>query len=218
METFDNVFKQFRKKLSTKWMIFRFINSATRVKMAIFISLVFILGQIESWTNNKLIYIPIIACAGYLFWFVNRELLKIRAMKYGSEQKFQEMRYTQLIDILKTNKVYFEKNNELSKQRIHCLIEILNIKLNKKRISSKFYSFVGTAIVVIAKSPFKFSTINTKLKGISPESLELWLTLIIQLFGLILLFIPIILELLDKKHSKMEELRDMLFEILLKKI
>lgn len=218
METFDIIFKNFKRKLSTKKMILRFISRKSRLMIISLIILTIILGEVQSHTNYSWFWILIAVVAFYTFWYVNKLVLKVRSEKYGTREHFQEMRYVYLLDILKSNNIYDENDLQKTRDQFNTLINILNNKLNKRKISARFYSFMGTLIVITTKGNSVINFIKTKAGSLPNDTINLTIVLCIQLFGLLLALLPLIFEILDRNHEKMHEMRNMLYEVLLKRL
>lgn len=99
----------------------------------------------------------------YTSWYINKLVLKVRSEKYGSKEHFQEMRYVYLLDILKPNDIYHENDLQKTRNKITTLIDILNKKLSKRKISTRFYSFIGTLIVIAVKGNSLINLLKVKI-------------------------------------------------------
>ncbi|MCC3372493.1 hypothetical protein [Cohnella sp. REN36] len=210
LQTFENVFKQFQKDLSVKKMIVRFISFKTKLKASILLILIFLFSHLGS-IISEFYYLIMILCTFLMYLLINKELKKIKTKRYGSDVNFHDTKYLLLFDILEKNNIYDPKNTLSSERKIHYLISILNENLNKKKTSVKLLSILGTIFVLAAKI-IPFSKIT------ATDISQSWLTLAIQLVGLLMMTYPLIFEIMDKKHLKMDELRNMLYEILFRKI
>ncbi|WP_217595810.1 hypothetical protein [Cohnella sp. GbtcB17] len=213
MTTFNLIFKQFKKDLSTSKMILRFITFRSQIKATILFIFIFLFSHLGSYTN-QLYYIPMFISAIFLYWFIDKELSRIRNRKYGTKIDFLERKYVILIDLLEKQGIYNPSDKTASENKIHYLIEILNEKLRDKKRSTKLISFLGTIVVLLARLiPF------SELKEVTfNQTTLLWLTLSVQLLGIFIMAYPILFEILNRNHSKMDEMRNMLYEIIFKKL
>ena len=217
MQIFDTVFLSFKKDLSTRKTLIRFIPRK-RMRLIYFLIIVsLVVGELVPITYNNYFFIPFIICMGVMLGYVNKEMNNIRTQKYGTNEDYQKKRYDILIYILKQNCLYDDKNSEWTSRKIEMLIQICNIKLSRPKFSARTLSFLGVLLAIVVKV-LPVSQLKNFLTAL-PEALAINLiTLFIQVLGLLLMITPIIFELADRKYTKIEELRNMLFEVHLKKL
>lgn len=142
---------------------------------------------------------------------IGKNLEEVRKKKYGTEKDYQAFRYKKLKAILSGLGIYIESDFFYSHAQIKLNIEILNNKLGKKKPSAKV---IGILITIFSPGAIIALLKLVDWPSIPNPLLQTILTLILTLIGMFIMFIPLMSELLDKNHTKMEELRCMLYEIL----
>jgi hypothetical protein len=160
--------------------------------------------------NNWLLipfYILLVAFLVHLF----RVTRKILSLKYGSKDDFQKHRYKLLNDILDKHNIS-SIDSTVTKEKINTLIDSINSKLVLSKKSIPIIGVISTIITTLLKIGF-----DTFLGNKYPKELFVIIFLVIlMVIGIFMMVWPIILEFLNRDKNKMEELRNMLYEILLK--
>lgn len=212
IQIFDNLFLSFKKDLSTRKTLIRFIPRKRMRLIYLLLLISLVVGELASNTDNNYFIIPFVICIAVLMWYVKKEINNIRIQKYGTNEDYQKKRYDILISILKQNSLYDDGRTEWTINKIEMLIQICNVKLSKPKFSARTLSFLGVLLAVVTKVlPLsELKKILTTLPG--PLEINI-ITIFIQVLGLLLIITPIIFELADRKYTKIEELRNMLYEI-----
>jgi len=210
MNTLNQVLKEFKKRLSTKSLILRYISFKKRLFISSLIVLMLGLLVTSIGLNNKWILIPMLGVEIFLLFYLFQITKQIKSLKYGSLDEFQKLRYKLLIDILERHGLYHGNNQARTKEKLLLLLSLMNSKLTGNKKSIPVLGFFTTIVVTI----FRFG-IDHKF------SAELYIsitTLIIMLISIYLMFSPFIKEVMNRDRNKMEELRNMITEHLLKDI
>lgn len=210
MNTLENILKDFKEALSTRKLILRYISSSRRLMIYFGLFLLLVTIGTGIYFDAKWILIPSMGIEALLFIYVMRITDQIKQWKYGSSDKFQETRYNLLIGILKTHGVYHDNDIQRTKEKINLLISILSSKVVGGKKSLPLIGFITAITTTLLRLGIdhKFSS----------DVLVLILTLVIMLFSILMMFLPIINDIMNREKNKMEELRRMLIEIMLNRL
>lgn len=205
------ILEDFKTTLSTKRLILKYIKFQERlIFIAYFVLMISISVTAIISDNNWLLipfYILLVAFLVHLF----RVTRKILSLKYGSKDDFQKHRYKLLNDILDKHNIS-SIDSTVTKEKINTLIDSINSKLVLSKKSIPIIGVISTIITTLLKIGF-----DTFLGNKYPKELFVIIFLVIlMVIGIFMMVWPIILEFLNRDKNKMEELRNMLYEILLK--
>lgn len=205
------ILEDFKTTLSTRRLILKYIKFQERlIFIAYFILMISISVTAIIIDNNWLLipfYILLVVFLVHLF----KVTRKILSLKYGSKDDFQKHRYKLLNDILDKHNIS-SIDSTLTKEKINTLIDSINSKLVLSKKSIPIIGVISTIITTLLKIGF-----DTFLGNKYPKELFVIIFLVIlMVIGIFMMVWPIILEFLNRDKNKMEELRNMLYEILLK--
>lgn len=211
MNTMYLILEEFKTTLSTRRLILKYIKFKEKIIfIAYFIFMISISVTSIIIDNNWLLipfYIVLVVFLVHLF----RVTRKIISLKYGSKDDYQKNRYKLLNDILKKHNISSD-DSTLTKEKINTLISSINAKLVLSKKNIPIIGLISTIITTLLKIGF-----DTFLGNKYPRELFVIIFLaILMIIGIFMMVWPIILEFLNRNNNKMEELRNMLYEILLK--
>ena len=209
MKTFNEILKDFKFSLSMKKMFLRYISYKWWFRLLIFVIVDIAIGIYGINKENTWFLIPYSMLLVILFLLILKKGEEIKNTKYESEEDYENKHYEILIKILKKHSIFIEDNKDLTRFNMQTLLDIANQKLNRKKTSSLFVGFLISMVPIL----LKLFVSNTYL--LFQETI---ITLIIMIIGLFLMIWPLLREILDKELNKIEDLRNMLYEILLKRI
>lgn len=210
MNTLQNIVKDFKRDLSTRKLILRYISSTKRFVMTLGVLLFIISASIGMYFDNNWMIIPTVGIEIILFIYITRITNKIKQWKYGSSDDFQRIRYDLLIHILRQNNVYHDENIQRTREKLNLLISILNSKVTGYKRSIPLIGFITAITTTLLRLGLDKKYSSDIIISIS--------TLAIMLIGLSMMLLPLVNDLLNKDKNKLEELRNMIAELMVKKI
>lgn len=208
MNTLNAVLKEFKNKLSTRNLLLKYISFKKRILIYLLVSLM--IGSLFASLNSKWFLVLMILFELILIGYVKIVTNQIKAWKYGSSDDFQQTRYKLLIDILSKKEIYHQGDVVRTKEKLLLFVALLNSKLSGNKKGIPVLGLLTTIFITIVR-------FGVEHKYPTEIYISLF-TLVIMLFGVYMMFSPIINELLNKDRNKMEEMRNMIVEHLLKDI
>lgn len=204
------ILEDFKTTLSTKRLILKYIKFQERLVLITYFILMVSISVTAIIIDNNWLLIPFYLILVVFLVHLFRVTRKIISLKYGSKDDYQKNRYKLLNDILVKHNISSD-DYTLTREKISILIDSINTKLVQSKKSIPIIGVISTIITTLIKIGF-----DTFLGNKYPKDLFVIISLtILMVIGNLMMVWPVILEFLNRNNNKMEELRNMLYEILL---
>ncbi len=211
LNTMYLILEDFKTTLSTRKLILKYIKFQERLTFIAYFVLMISISVTSIIIDNNWLLIPFYFVLVVFLVHLFRVTRKIISLKYGSKDEYQKNRYKLLNDILVKHNIS-SNNPTLTKEKINTLINSINSKLVLSKKSIPIIGIISTIITTLLKIGF-----DTFLGNKYPKELFVLVFLaILMVIGIFMMVWPIIIEFMNRNNNKMEELRNMLYEILLK--
>lgn len=210
MNTMYLILEEYKTTLSTKKLILKYIKLRERLTFVVYFVLMISISVSAIIMDNNWLLIPFYVILVIFIVHFFRVTKKIISLKYGSKDDYQKERYKLLIDILEKHKIASD-DTTLTKEKINILINSINSKLVFSKKNIPILGIISTIITTLLKMG-----LDTFLGNKYPKDLFIIIFFVMLMtVGIFMMAWPIILEFLNRDNNKMEELRNMLYEILL---